>query len=946
MPSSSNFSRYPHNRPQQHGYEADQRILRETPPSAQSWNRSRTVYQTPIHKLHQTPLILDPSQPSPTPNSSSSSVVKKLLEAATASTRKRDLLTPSRQIQDPSSTAAAFARTAPRAGFLCKLGTNVPEFKRRFFVLKPSTHLYYFLSPGDTEPRGCIDLEDANVEPIERLPDGRFRFEVALDDRRVLLEARSEDVGKEWMQALQEERLSHTKVRLHELQRNNESTQVKLSDLEHQLQEYRMMETDRDGALEDAANWKHKFEELNESLRLLTQHLRRLPSDEVVYKDGSSSSWAREQHSEPIPVDERHDATHVANSSHREASLLDSIDDGEVPIEELDVPGTHFTALNNAVQQLRESVRLASIEASSAVEDLCVANEKVTALEKRMLKAEKKLCEQWEENCAIRQELKITKQEKKVLVKEIKVSRNKLAPPRMMQGRQFDLDEEIGDVVFNIQEGERLIEELEEHVSSSIALSQQLFAVTPAISEHSGMNGSRNSDVNLSGTGSGVTLRIENTTPHGHNVTSSSPLAPKVLSLFDDDSDNEESSCDDEVDSAGPSCISSVGAELGEGEFGHGNGACSDDESEIDRKHPLLKLDDEYDDEVSQPNLYPASSQSQSTNSVVTDNGQATSRLVCPLADVVDSCGTESKENKGDGQVYHLSFYSRKIGIQFQKVPATKTMKGALTEAMTADLPISGNDGSLKTATELRRIADISRRAKSTPDNRGDRDTLDVATAADAVLVCGFQGFDDTANHSRPKLGARLVAFDGVSVEIGNWTFDSIRKAIQARGRPMTLTFRNDFLTMEQRAILTKAVAEVDCAVPPPRKTIQYKNAAPIARAEPVTLRTESASSHESEHFVNDNATHYEDDDLSVSAASSNNRYYGKSYSSGGNFRSFSEAGASSVISSTLGPLMANLMTGLAAKNEKMGHTSSYLNGGGEAVDNRPEFMDFKAGLL
>ena len=871
--------------------------------------------------------------------------MRKLLEAATASTRKRDLLTPSRQIQDdPSSTAAAFARTAPRAGFLCKLGTNVPEFKRRFFVLKPSTHLYYFLSPGDTEPRGCIDLDDAIVEPIERLPDGRFRFELSLEDRRVVLEARSEEVGKEWMQALQEERLSHTKVRIHELQRNKELTQVKVSDLEHQLQEYRMMETDRDGAMEDAAHWKHKFEELNESLRLLTQHLRRPPSDEVLYTDGSSSSWAREQHtSEPV-----NDATNVTNSSHREASLLDSIDDDdEVPIEELDVPGTHFTALNNAVQQLRESVRLVSMEASSAVEDLCAANEKVSALEKRMLKAEKKLCEQWEENCAIRQELKITKQEKKVLVKEIKVSRNKLEPPRMMQGRQFDLDEEIGDVVFNIREGERLIEELEEHVSSSIALSQQLFAVAPGMSEDSVMDGSGRSDVNLSGTGSGVTLRIENTSPHAHDVTNSSPIAPKILSLFDDDSDNEASSCEDEVDSAGPSCISSVGAELGEGEFGHGNGACSDDESGIDRKHPLLKLDEEDDDEVSQPNLYPASSQSQSTNSVVTDNGQATSRLVCPLADVVDSSVTESKENKGDGQVYHLSFYSRKIGIQFQKVPASKNTKGALTEAMTADLPISGNDGSSKTAAELRRIAEISRRVKSTPDDRGDGDTLDVATATDAVLVCGFHGFDDTANHSRPKLGARLVAFDGVSVEIGNWTFDSIRKAIQARGRPMTLTFRNDFLTMEQRAILTKAVAEVDSAVPPPRKTIQYKNTAPILPARPLTLRTESSSSHESEHFVNDNVTRYEEDDLSVSAASSNNRYYGKSYSGGGNFRSFSEAGTSSVISSTFGPLMANLMTGLAAKNEKnLEHTSSYLIGGGEAVENRPEFMDFKAGLL
>jgi len=965
MSSSYNDTQKPRSRPQQYEYEADQqRILRQTPPSAQSWHGRTNIYQTPTYKAHPTPLVLDPSRQQPTrpeimasPVLSRSGVVQKLLEAATLSSRKRDLLTPSEQIQASSSrnTAAAFARTAPRAGFLCKLGTNIPEFKRRFFVLKPSTHLYYFLSPGDTEPRGCIDLEDANVEESEYLPDGRFRFAITLDERRVILEARSEDVGKEWMTALQQERLSQAKVQLHEMQRKHELSQQKNLDLEVQLNEYRMIEKDRDGALEDAANWKYKFEHLNENLRLLTQNLRRPLStrtDKIVYKDGSSSHWAQRD-KEGIGTNEQEDA---AQKSHRDTSLLDSIDDDEEdqPIEQLDVPGTHFTALNNTIHQLRESVRLASIEASVAVEDLCVANEKVISLEKRMLKAEKKLCEQWEENCAIRQELKVIKQEKRVLVKEIRVSRTN-QPPTIMQGRQADLEEELGGIAFNFgRESERLIEEMEEHVLSSIALNKQFLASNADVNENGILHFSHQSEVNLSGIVDSVTtLQIKNKRTSEDSSVTPSPLKPKVLSLFDQDSDDDDSFCD-ELESTNPSCISSVGADLGEDEFGFRNGNCSDDESGIEKRiHPILKLDD--DEDTSQPNLCPSSVQSESTTSVVTDNGQATSRLICPLVDVVNSSAAESNENTGDCQVYHLTFYSRKIGIQFQKVPSTTTTSGALTEAMTADLP-RNNQGGTMTVAELRRIADISRLAKSTPDNRGAADYMEVATSSDAVLVCGFHGFDDTANHSRPKLGARLVAFDGVSVEIGKWTFDSIRKAIQGRGRPLTLSFRNDFLTMQQRSILTKAVAEVDSAAPPTRRTVQYRNAAQIIPVDPELPRSASSTSHESDQFVNDYASvdDYDDDDLNDSDATKKHRNNGKSNSNaisvyGSNFRSFSEAGSSSVISSTLGPLMANLMTGLASRSESKEldrRNPSYLSGGGEAVDNIPEFKDFKASLL
>jgi hypothetical protein len=78
--------------------------------------------------------------------------------------------------EDPRESAASFARVAPKAGYLSKMGQNIASYKRRFFVLKPSTHLYYFVSPHDVEPRGCIDLDAGHfsVHELETTPDGRF----------------------------------------------------------------------------------------------------------------------------------------------------------------------------------------------------------------------------------------------------------------------------------------------------------------------------------------------------------------------------------------------------------------------------------------------------------------------------------------------------------------------------------------------------------------------------------------------------------------------------------------------------------------------------------------------------------------------------------------------------------------------------------------------------
>lgn len=1007
--------------------------------------------------------------------------MRKILEAAT---KRRDgsiTSTPRRQQQQDNTTgsqthtAASFARTAPRAGFLSKFGSNIPEFKRRFFVLKPSTHLYYFLSPADTEPRGCIDLGGATVQELDHLPDGRFRFAIILEDgRKIVLEARSQEVGRQWMQSVHVERLTHAKQEAAELRGVNAEYKARIESLEKQLQEYKLVERDRDGALEDAANWKSQFERLNEGLRLLTQHLRRPPSTETVDEkedetkavDEPNGEGDGEEAADVVKVDEDHESddatrfdtddsssggensndvtprstnkrvieTPVTKTPQRDTSLLDDIGDDEQQIDDLEFPGTNFSALLNACQQLRESLRLASVEASSAVEDLTAANENVFKTEKRMAKAEKHICKLWEENCAMRKTLKQNKAEKRVLVKEVKSLmgvvnatseklRDMSSVPQARPASRAQSDD--GTPNFSPTEEERLIDELEEHVMTSIRLHEQFLGVNSGLADQlvasvknieSGSYAENDDDESeiasrpssrLSlGTDTSATLRIEhrpeaavesntsavNTTGTGESANLS-PIKPTLLSLFDDESDEDDSTDEDE-ESRAPSYISSVGAEFGdadddlteddkgetasfkteESSVGHAQvdpriplrveshyssfAPLVEDErsmsvasGEEERKHPILQLDEEVDADGAAPNLCASSTQSESSKSVITDNGNATSRLVCPLADVV---GTNKKKEVDpgvlqDGQVYHLTFYSRKIGIQFQKVPAGSSSRGLLTEAMTTDLPTADSSSGGSTSADLRRIAAISKMANSSSSTQKSDEVCQVATPVDAVLVCGFHGFVDQANHTRPKLGARLVAFDGVSVEVGRWTFDSVRKAIQARGRPLTLSFRNDFLTTKQRAILTKAVADVEKAIPLPRRTIQYKQQSLRPPSTEPGESVISSQSHETEQFVND-ACPLDDDDLSVSVASSTfpctfGRSSSQSVGSYQNFRSFSDAGSSSVFSST-SALVGNLMNGLAKKKSSTGGVPKYLRSDAASLEGAPHHQDFTSSLL
>lgn len=713
---------------------------------------------------------------------------------------------------EEEQTALSLAHTSPKAGYL-----TTAQHKRRFFVIDSATHLYYFLSPHDTEPRGCLSLE-GDACRIEPHPDDPCALIVSCPPAEpVVLEARSSADAWEWIRVLREERVSAKNEALRKAALQRSGWKSRVGELEKEVENLKLVEKDRDGALEDAANWKRQMEELDEAIRDLTLRLARQDGDD---------------------------------------------DDGEIHLamDTASVPGCHFSALHNSVAQLQQNLVLATEESASAIQDIGAANEKAIAAEHRLEQAEKHLCKIWEENCALRKLLKQTRREKRVLVKEVKSLHEQQVEPE-------DLNEE---------EEDKLIEDIEQHIQTSILLHEDLLT-NSGIKRKQPVRTVEDDSFDLDISKGGEDVQRELTDPivgkENPEANSSPESNLPVASLFDVDESDEDSESGEEASLA-------------------------------ERPNPVLQLGGSADMPLAVS----------STHSSVASTSYPTSRLSCPLADVVSS-KEPTPETDVDNQVYHLTFYSRKIGLQFQKAPPPPAKaKGLLTEALTSDLTHVPSAGE-KTAAELRRIANISTSAKKSKYQT----TCDVAVPLDAVLVCGFLGFDDSAGNIRPKLGARLVAFDGVSIEVGRWTFDAVRKSIQARDRPLTLSFRNDHLTLVQREILTKAVKDVERRAPPPHRTVEYRSSSEPSSVHSVMTQRSS-----------------EPDDVSVASTLPARSASSVSH----NFRSFSDAGSSSSVLSAVGPLVSNLL------KKKKPFTPSYLKRPSVPVEESPQHYDFQSDLL
>ena len=912
---------------------------------------------------------------------------------------------PTQALVGPVINAASFAKHAPMAGYLSKLGSSVSEYKRRFFVLKPTTCLYYFLSPNDEEPRGCIDL-DGFVDPSDKsgmgglkinslgsLPDGRFRFECVFpletkerdgpQTRKILLEARNEEVGKEWMHALTVERLSYSKASEQLLKDQVNELEKEMELMEKRLEELKLVEKDLEGAMEDSKLWQERSDKMNSAMYLLKRYLTTSPSD--TEKTGSSGDYDL--------------SDSIANNNDK-ISL--SISKEEKELDDAELPGTHLASLTNACRGIKENLRLTSIETSTALEDLKASDDKMKATEARMAKAEKYICKLWEENCGARESLRQKKSEKKVLVKEVrslmeKSSRDsdeltRLKDENTLLKKQLEeawAGKNIGnDKAPNNVKNRRkrqlstpekkLLFDLEEHVNTSLVQHEYLLHHDDQIESRPRVKIMTEVDpksVTMSAKMSNASVDVSesNILPHklyearegdsssddGKDEDDSeseekelpksafSPLRPKQLSLMDqaamDEAKAEKNGKLTELLNS-PSAFSLTSANLeafdhhisdhtGSLVSGRVNlmdisAETGNDVSECERCHPLERLD--ADDSTSGPS-------DSSLKYLVTDNGKATSKLVCPLKDVQQS---SPASKQGRGQVYSLTFYTPKIGLQFQKVPSNSRQSGLLNEAMTADVSEKNGESAAatsRTEAELRLIASLSNPHNAPKGNDHLKDqSCPVLLPKHNVLVCGFNGFDNTSGNRKPSLGARLVGFDGMSIERGPWTFEAVRSGIKARGRPLTLTFRDDYLTTEQRAILTKAAHDVEQTTnQPPRHHGRFNVPATINA---ITKSAEFIAKSPSFSDVSRDVQSH-DDSTTITDYSRSSE----------NWRTFSDNGSSSAFSSRFSPLVAGLMTGLSSTDKKKGEapfTPEYFRRSTDSLNSTPHHRQFKAGLL
>jgi peptidoglycan hydrolase CwlO-like protein len=935
-----------------------------------------------------------------------------------------------------------FAKRGAKAGYLWKLGANVKEYKRRFFVLKPSTYLFYFVSESDTEPRGCIDLEKEplSISPLQLLPDGRCRFQIRQepitntvlhDDALpspsnntatvIHLEARTQTIANEWITALTTQRFSYAQDQITQQHTQLNEYTARLQQLERENQYYRAMEQERDTYRDEATEWKERYQQL---IQDILQQLHKYTPPE---KDSSS------------------DTTILSHVQHTCNYLLQQ---------------------QQTLQQQLSSSQELNQQLSSDY----------TSLQKRMQKAERLITKLWEENCSFQMKMSKLKRDRKILASELQtlrhvhpaasattatattapssnpsnntnqnnnnnITRNANMPALFGSAEKRLLCELEQDIVSSLKLHDKFLATSRGEVVSPIVLSnnkpstqqqqqqqQQLRTrktssssyIPPINNTVTESPNTTTSKLSLSGsTSTNTTTSLEeirnhtsllhmeedeeeeengeeNDSPSTQQLPSatSSPIQPRVLML---DNQSTAGSSSNLPSNARNHCSTSFTLEMDQVTIASGLSFSSSlpppyDDSNVthpteytntgytnsvthllnkedilqenrhEEPNPILLLLDEGEDiggksDTKQP----------ITKTFSESFGCATTTLQCPLLDETILHDNRSRQKRDDEDVLHITFTSRKIGIQFQKVRisrmATASVNGSfgtITEDIRAserqDNPrqkgssnstIISTDSSkqrfYKTLMDLKAVASFATRGdrlNSTANCQDESILCQVPQPIDAVLVCGFCGFDEVA-HPKPSIGSRLIAFDGISIEVGRWTFDSVRMAIQARKRPITLSFRNDPLSKEQRDIITRAAQEM-------------KNSSDsTASSKIINSCTNYLHPITEDWFPPPPLNIITESNFKGGSSSSCSKYADGDYSTIGSNRSvssFSDAGtaASSIVSLAVGPLVASILSGLSSKTHADFSPSWEQNQDGDKKEqtNSQQLMSFQAELL
>ena len=682
----------------------------------------------------------------------SSSIFDNLVSAVTYAPTQTFVQESSPPTSRMSRSAAMFGKGSPRCGYLCKL-TREREYLRQFFVLKPSTHLYMFASPSDEHPIGCMDLDcDGSVtcNVIENCEDGRCRFEVIVygdtnkghaQKNKLILEARNKEVAEEWMNSLESERLSYAKAQVRDCLDENKVFRNTIQQLENQINDFKLIEKERDDALKEVEGIRSKLGKINEAIILLTKQLRQPPP---------TSSIKDMEHRTDSPTRGKCAQNQLSPSRYSNYSE----DDRRFELLKNELHDTELATLSNACNMVQDNLRVTAIEANSAIEEVQQANANTAKVTKRMGKAEKLLTKLWEDNCTLREQLRQTKQERKVLLSKVRsltepqssVQKDLLVPST----RGVDQVQDVTPKLLSNKE-QTLLRELEDHIAISMKLHKKFLdqsgtvdvdvkQVMDPVQISKNPQNEENSPTDYSN------AEEENTTSSEQNNTSVSnsfkppsdvsesaeksnaartdlsPLKPRnILSELDRSTD---------IDYGLPEQRDKINKSLQ-----HEDALQSKEEPPLANVPNPVSILDNIDDDGDDGESCGQVMSSSSSISSVTDNWKATSRIGLNL----DCEGSISSV----GQIYHISFYSNKIGIQFQKVPASSFVRGVLSDAV-SDVDVGFSHGAQYSTIE----------------------TLHAASPIDAVLVCGVRGFDRQRNVP-PKLGARLIGFDNISIEKG-----------------------------------------------------------------------------------------------------------------------------------------------------------------------------------
>lgn len=124
-----------------------------------------------------------------------------------------------------------------RSGYMFGQCGRTGQWQKRFFVLKPTTLLYYFGSNADEEALGCLDVEAfSKVECGVEGDDGSVVLELVRDEGRLRLRCPEAQSASDWHKSFKHETYGELKATSEILRKQRDEFAMEIGRLEEALQ--------------------------------------------------------------------------------------------------------------------------------------------------------------------------------------------------------------------------------------------------------------------------------------------------------------------------------------------------------------------------------------------------------------------------------------------------------------------------------------------------------------------------------------------------------------------------------------------------------------------------------------------------------------------------------------------------------------------------------------